>query len=607
MGCKPESIHKVGLLTSEECWSIISQIALVQGDRQKLESIGRRIANKCKGLPLTATTVGGLLSFKKSEKEWLRVLEKKEWEGEDILGPLKLSYYDLPLPLKQCFSYCAIFPKDSEIEKRRLIKMWMAQGFLKAKEDEDLEIVGETYFENLVARSLLQISLHKENIYVLHDMVSDLAHTVANDECLMTKVLNDTELSKNSLHARANARHLTLVIENDTVFPKYVYDQTKLRSLIIKFVGYRSILTTDVVNDIFNYLTCLRTLDLSKCGIKEVPSSIEKLVHLRWLDLSENNKLEKLPDTLCECYNLQTLILNWCQNLIELPQGIGKLINLMYLDIEDSCKIKYLPKGIGNLWRLRELTVFIINVNEGESFSIVEMEKLNNLGESLKLRGLGNVKRLEDAKKAQLKKKKNVTDLSLSFDGNHVQEDEEELLEALEPPLDLEILSIQEYEGKRLFPSWMMKLNLLSLLKLQNCSHCEELPPLGKLLCLKKLYLQNMGVKRVGVEFMGIEKEKDSSASFVSFPKLKVLQFWISWEWEEWDDVDEQLMEIITVMPCLQELTIFSCPKLKRLPSHLLSSTITRLQLLSIKYSDALQQEIQKYELAEIPHLEIIS
>ncbi|KAJ8769176.1 hypothetical protein K2173_000951 [Erythroxylum novogranatense] len=63
-----ESIHKVGSLTLDQCWSIISEIALVQGDCQKFESIGKRIADKCKGLPLVATTIGGLLRFKKSEK-----------------------------------------------------------------------------------------------------------------------------------------------------------------------------------------------------------------------------------------------------------------------------------------------------------------------------------------------------------------------------------------------------------------------------------------------------------------------------------------------------------------------------------------------------------
>ncbi|KAJ8769115.1 hypothetical protein K2173_000890 [Erythroxylum novogranatense] len=610
MGCKPEGIHKVGLLTPEKCWSIISQIALVQDDHQKFESIGRQISKKCKGLPLTAITVGGLLRFKQSEKEWLKVLEKKEWEGKGVLDSLKLSYYDMPLSLKQCFKYCAIFPKDYMISKRRLIGMWMAQGYLKREEkDEDLEIVGETYFDNLIARSLLHISKSQDGFCMLHDMVSDLAQTFTKGECLMREVLNDIDLNGNSLLADANVRHLTLKIENYASFPMSIYGFNKLRSLIIQFIGYKSLLTNVQLKGIFDHLTRLRTLDLSSCDIKEIPSSINGLVHLRWLDLSRNKNLEKLPETLCECYNLQTLILNWCKNLVELPQGVGKLINLMYLDIDDCDKIKYLPKGIGDLQRLRKLTVFIISVNESESFSIVEMKKLNNLKGRLEIRGLGNVRKLEEVRKAQLKEKKSVTELSLNFGGDHVQEDEEELLEALEPPSDLEILRIDEFKGK-LFPSWLMKLNLLRVLMIHDSTNCEELPPLGKLSCLEELYLEHMEVKRVGVEFMGIEKEKDASTLF---PKLKKLSFKHFLEWEEWDDIDEWLMErinnkTITIMPSLQELYIKDCPRLKALPYHLLSPPITtKLQELAILFCGALRLQELIYKLPYIPRLFIYS
>ncbi|KAJ8762005.1 hypothetical protein K2173_006607 [Erythroxylum novogranatense] len=427
----------------------------------------------------------------------------------------------------------------------------------------------------------------------------------------MIEVLKDTEFNGNSLHADANVRHLTLTIENDASFPILIYDLNKLRTLIIQFVRCESSLTVVELESIFDHLTCLRTLNLRHCDIKEVPSSINRLVHLRLLDLSGNKNLEKLPENLCDCYNLQALILKWCRKLVKLPKMIEKLINLMYLDIEGSYEIKYLPKGIGNLWHLRELTVVIASVNESETFSIVEMEKFKNLRGRLEIRGLGNVRKLEEARKAQLKKKKSVTELSLSFDGDHVQEDKDELLEALEPPSDLEILSIYKFKGKTLFPSWMMKLNLLRKLVINNSKNCEELPPLGKLLCLEELCLRRMRVKRVGVKFMGIEKEKEASTSFLSFPKLKILQFWSCWEWEEWDDIDEWLMKrinnkTITIMPSLQELRFYRCPKLKTLPYHLLSPPITtRLQVLDILNCPILEQEVQKDKLSHMPYLRI--
>ncbi|XP_025015399.2 putative disease resistance protein RGA3 [Ricinus communis] len=74
-------------------------------ERARLESIGRYIVEKCDGLPLSAKALGSLLRLKSSVQEWSNVLDK----------------------LRQCFSYCAIFPEDYKIKKDQLIEMWMAQ------------------------------------------------------------------------------------------------------------------------------------------------------------------------------------------------------------------------------------------------------------------------------------------------------------------------------------------------------------------------------------------------------------------------------------------------------------------------------------------------
>lgn len=44
---------------------------------------------------------------------------------KNIMPILELSYHQLESPLKSCFTYCALFPKDCVI-----INLWMAQGFI---------------------------------------------------------------------------------------------------------------------------------------------------------------------------------------------------------------------------------------------------------------------------------------------------------------------------------------------------------------------------------------------------------------------------------------------------------------------------------------------
>ncbi|KAG8362718.1 hypothetical protein BUALT_BualtUnG0047100 [Buddleja alternifolia] len=72
-------------------------------------------------------------------------------------------------------------------------------------------------------------------------------------------------------------------------------------------------------------------------------------------------------------------------------------------------------------------------------------------------------------------------------------------------------------------------------------------------------------------------------------PKLERLIFQ-GLRWKEWEDLrdDEEKEEenkiiIIAIMPCLQELRIARCPKLKALPHRLLRKA-SSLQLLKIRY-----------------------
>ena len=97
---------------------------------------------------------------KRSRQQWKNILDNNLWEFEDVqkglLAPLLLSYYELPSAIKRCFLYCAVFPKDYVFSRNNLVYLWMAQGYLDLKQNIEMEIIGEEYFEKLVMRSFFQ-------------------------------------------------------------------------------------------------------------------------------------------------------------------------------------------------------------------------------------------------------------------------------------------------------------------------------------------------------------------------------------------------------------------------------------------------------------------
>ena len=154
-------IHKLEPLSDEHCWSLLSKYAFGSDDIKYpiLEAIGKKIAKKCGGLPIAAKTLGGLLSSKLDANEWTAILNSNIWNipNNNILPALLLSYLYLPSHLKRCSVYCSISPKGYPLEKKHLILLWMAEGFLEhsmvGKVEEE---VGDDFFIELFSRSLIE-------------------------------------------------------------------------------------------------------------------------------------------------------------------------------------------------------------------------------------------------------------------------------------------------------------------------------------------------------------------------------------------------------------------------------------------------------------------
>ncbi|KAG5221985.1 disease resistance protein [Salix suchowensis] len=612
MGSSSTDILELGLLSPDECWSLFSQFAFFEKnsrEREILEETGRKIAERCRGLPLAARTLGSLLRFKRSRVEWESVLNNHVWEIKEaenkLLAPLWLSYHDLPTEMRPCFLYCAVFPKDYTFYRDTLIKLWMAQGFLRETQNQGMEVMGGECFEALASRSFFQdFKKNKDDGRIIeckmHDIVHDFAQSMTKNESFSVEIDGGPAESKIDSFSR-DVRHSMVVFRNyDTVsFPATIHSFKKLRSLIVDG-SRRSSMNAALPNLIAN-LSCLRTLNLPECGIEEVPSSIGKLIHLRHVDLS-HNEIKELPEEICELYNMQTLDVSYCSEVLKLPDNIGKLIKLRHLSVrqwDDSLFLEM--RGFEGLGCLRELDEFHVS-GSGEGSNIGGLKNLNHLQGSLDIRWLGDVKDPDEVKKAELKSKINFTGLRLEF-GSRTERRiirDDEILEALEPPPNIDWLGISDYQGIiQVLPSWFNKLRVVQLI---NWGKIENLPLLGKLPFLEELDVREMeSVRKVGREFLGMEAaaaaddigigEMTPSNTIIAFPRLKSLRFASMREWEEWEG-EGRRNEDKTIMPSLRSLCILGCPKLKALPDYIYQSTT--LEKLQIFLSPILEEQFKE-------------
>ncbi|XP_058006955.1 putative disease resistance RPP13-like protein 1 [Hevea brasiliensis] len=560
--------HRLESISDDDCWLLFTKHAFGNGRANapaNWEIIREKVITKCGGLPLAARTLGGLLRAK-HENEWEDMLNSNIWNTPDdnsgILPVLRLSYHHLPSNLKRCFAYCAILPKDYEFLEKELILLWMAEGLIQPLDGErQPEDVGAEYFQDLLSRSLLQASIKGESMFVMHDLVNDLAQWVAGE----TSIKLEIKSMVGEQFKKERARHLSYIPGEFDGIKRFepVHKMKCLRAFLPLPLYKGNCLTNNVPSDLLPKLRCLRVLSFECYNLYELPDSIGDLKRLRYLNLSYT-KIRIVPEPATSLYSLQTLLLEGCRHIKKLPSRIGNLINLRHLDFANVNLVDGMPVEVKELKNLRTLSYFPVGKSGG--LNISALANLKFLRGKLHITGLENVIDARHAWQANLIDKKDLDALLLEWKDDVMRNErlDKDILDGLQPHRKLKELTVKSYSGTK-FSSWVgdpLFHNLVSI-RLEDCKNCISLPQLGLLSSLKNLFVKGMsGVKQVGQEFCG-------GNNLNHFLTLETLHLIDMDELEEWNPCEVEF-------PCLHELEIKDCPSLSgKLPSHL--SSIKRL------------------------------
>ncbi|KAF8713508.1 hypothetical protein HU200_028290 [Digitaria exilis] len=517
------------------------ELAVMVGDMVK----------RCSGSPLAATALGSVLRTKTRKQEWKDVLSRSMICDEEngILPVLKLSCNGLPSHMRQCVAFCAVFPKDYEINVEKLIQLWMANGFIPEKQGEHSEIIGKNIFLELASRSFFQDVkeipfLSRTTVSRITCKIHDLMHDVAVDSMGNECATIATKLNKNE-EFPYSARHLFLSVNKA---------ETILNASLEKGSPALQTLICDrnleVNMKILSKYDSIRALKIHGGSFLIRPKYHH---HLRYLDLSESD-IEELPEDISILYHLQTLNLSYCDSLERLPKELKYLTALRHLYTHACKKLRSMPAGLRHLSSLQTLTCFVAGTDSGCS-NVGELQKLD-LGGRLKLSQLENVTAGADAQAAGLANKKNLTELVLRWSCSNLEarNNHKEVVEGLKPHDELKVLMIYYY-GRSTFPTLMNTLNGMVELQLHYCKELVNLPALWQLPVLQILRLK-------GLE--SLHSLCSGNTTPATFLELKVISLISIPSFEAWWDTDEVQGEE-PIFPKVEELEINRCKSLTAL------------------------------------------
>ncbi|CAA2981047.1 late blight resistance homolog R1A-3 [Olea europaea subsp. europaea] len=263
-------VNELPFLSDAECWELLrGKVFQREPCPPELLEIGKHIAAKCRGLPLSVITISSILAnMQKKESSWGKIaghLNEHIFDStNNCVHILKLSYQHLSAHLKPCFLYFGVFKEDEAIPVRKLISLWVAEGFINKENHRSSEDVAHDYLMDLINRGLVLVAEERSNggakTCMIHDLLHDLCLRIAKEENFMGGIENGY-----SKYSKA----MNILVRQRLCFPRQFdpHDHSQLGCRVMDLWGSEWYS--------FGYIS----------------GGIENMVHLRYLAVRQNLKL----------------------------------------------------------------------------------------------------------------------------------------------------------------------------------------------------------------------------------------------------------------------------------------------------------------------------
>jgi hypothetical protein len=195
------------------------------------------------------------------------------------------AFDDLPHHLKSCFLYLAAMRESTHVDAQRLVRLWVAEGFVRPRRGSTMEEVGQGYLKELISRCMVQLVDKDDFGAVQTVVVHDRLHAFAQDEAQEASFIESHDST--DVLAPATVRRLAVLNSTTDRYVQLSNALPKLRSIICDFVEVRRVRSSSnfIHTSDLGFLHAskfLRVIDIQGLELKKLPNEIGSMIHIRY-------------------------------------------------------------------------------------------------------------------------------------------------------------------------------------------------------------------------------------------------------------------------------------------------------------------------------------